>query len=147
MRAVSGNSAYLSNTDTSLLEMGGGQIPQPMKTNVAFWPLPWVLDLLVQEYIFVPCLLQANPPQFDRAEDLAHLRYVNESSVLHTLRQRYGSNLIHTYAGGSMVVINPMAPLAIHSEKVSFKLLSITFVPCSRLISYSICFFRVFGCY
>jgi hypothetical protein len=65
------------------------------------------------------CLLQANPPQFDRAEDLAHLRYLNESSVLHTLRQRYGSNLIHTYAGGSMVVINPMAPLAIYSEKVS----------------------------
>ncbi|XP_021925686.1 unconventional myosin-XVIIIa isoform X4 [Zootermopsis nevadensis] len=61
---------------------------------------------------------KANPPQFDRAEDLAHLRYVNESSVLHTLRQRYGSNLIHTYAGGSMVIINPMAPLAIHSEKV-----------------------------
>ncbi|XP_069699015.1 unconventional myosin-XVIIIa isoform X4 [Periplaneta americana] len=61
---------------------------------------------------------KANPPQFDRAEDLAHLRYLNESSVLHTLRQRYGSNLIHTYAGGSMVVVNPMAPLAIHSEKV-----------------------------
>ncbi|XP_023703143.1 unconventional myosin-XVIIIa isoform X2 [Cryptotermes secundus] len=61
---------------------------------------------------------KANPPQFDRAEDLAHLRYLNESSVLHTLRQRYGSNLIHTYAGGSMVVINPMAPLAIYSEKV-----------------------------
>ncbi|XP_067015742.2 unconventional myosin-XVIIIa isoform X2 [Anabrus simplex] len=61
---------------------------------------------------------KANPPQFDRAEDLANLRYLNESSVLHTLRQRYGSNLIHTYAGGSMVVINPMAPLAIYSEKV-----------------------------
>jgi len=72
--------------------------------------------------------LQANPPQFDRAEDLAHLRYLNESSILHTLRQRYGSNLIHTYAGGSMVIINPMAPLAIHSEKVSFISLKIRFV-------------------
>ncbi|XP_049839804.1 unconventional myosin-XVIIIa isoform X2 [Schistocerca gregaria] len=61
---------------------------------------------------------KANPPQFDRAEDLAHLRYLNESSVLHTLRQRYASNLIHTYAGPAMVVINPMAPLAIYSEKV-----------------------------
>jgi Myosin heavy chain len=74
-------------------------------------------------------MLQANPPQFDRAEDLAHLRYLNESSILHTLRQRYGSNLIHTYAGGSMVVINPMAPLAIHSEKVSLICLNIRFVP------------------
>jgi hypothetical protein len=100
------------------MENGKGEIPQTMKTDATLWPLPRVLDLLV--LIFVLSLLQANPPQFDRAEDLAHLRYVNESSVLHTLRQRYGSNLIHTYAGGSMVIINPMAPLAIHSEKVSF---------------------------
>ncbi|XP_057663669.1 unconventional myosin-XVIIIa isoform X1 [Diorhabda carinulata] len=62
---------------------------------------------------------KANPPQFDRAEDLASLRHLNESSVLHTLRQRYATNLIHTYAGCStMLVINPMAPLAIYSEKV-----------------------------
>ncbi|KAJ8678757.1 hypothetical protein QAD02_014544, partial [Eretmocerus hayati] len=61
---------------------------------------------------------KANPPQFDRAEDLSQLRFLNESSVLNTLRQRYASNLIHTYAGDSMVVINPVAPLAIYSEKV-----------------------------
>nr|CAD7196939.1 unnamed protein product [Timema douglasi] len=61
---------------------------------------------------------RANPPQFDHSEDLSQLRYVNESSILHTLRQRYASNLIHTHAGGSMIIINPMAPLAIYSEKV-----------------------------
>ncbi|KAJ8953630.1 hypothetical protein NQ314_007235, partial [Rhamnusium bicolor] len=62
---------------------------------------------------------KANPPQFDRAEDLASLRHLNESSILHTLRQRYATNLIHTYAGSStLLVINPMAPLAIYSEKV-----------------------------
>ncbi|CAG9770131.1 unnamed protein product [Ceutorhynchus assimilis] len=62
---------------------------------------------------------RANPPQFDRAEDLAALRHLNESSVLHTLRQRYATNLIHTYAGsGTLLVANPMAPLAIYSEKV-----------------------------
>ncbi|XP_058804262.1 unconventional myosin-XVIIIa isoform X1 [Phymastichus coffea] len=61
---------------------------------------------------------KANPPQFDRAEDLSQLRFLNESSMLHTLRQRYASNLIHTYAGESMIVINPVAPLAIYSEKV-----------------------------
>jgi myosin-18 len=33
---------------------------------------------------------KANPPSFDRVEDLAQLRYLNESSVLHTLRQRWG---------------------------------------------------------
>ncbi|CAG9818731.1 unnamed protein product, partial [Phaedon cochleariae] len=62
---------------------------------------------------------KANPPQFDRAEDLASLRHLNESSILHTLRQRYATNLIHTYAGCStLLIINPMAPLAIYSEKV-----------------------------
>ncbi|XP_044763545.1 unconventional myosin-XVIIIa isoform X1 [Coccinella septempunctata] len=61
----------------------------------------------------------ANPPQFDRVEDLTHLRRLNESSVLHTLRQRFAFNLIHTYASNStLIVINPMAPLAIYSEKV-----------------------------
>ncbi|XP_012280974.1 unconventional myosin-XVIIIa isoform X2 [Orussus abietinus] len=61
---------------------------------------------------------KANPPQFDKAEELSQLRFLNESSVLHTLRQRYANNLIHTYAGESMVVVNPVAPLAIYSEKV-----------------------------
>ncbi|XP_070161232.1 unconventional myosin-XVIIIa isoform X1 [Polyergus mexicanus] len=62
---------------------------------------------------------KANPPQFDKAEELSQLRFLNESSVLHTSRQRYASNLIHTYAGDSMIVINPVAPLAIYSEKVA----------------------------
>ena len=64
-------------------------------------------------------LFQANPPQYDRAEDLASLRYLNESSCLHTLRQRFGSNLIHTYAGPNLIVINPQQQLAIYTDKVS----------------------------
>ena len=66
--------------------------------------------------LFVPA--QSNPPQFDRVEDLATLRYLNESSVLHTLRQRYGSNLIHSYGGQTLLIVNPMHPLSIYSEKV-----------------------------
>lgn len=66
--------------------------------------------------------LQANPPRLDRVDDLSLLRYLNESSALHTLRQRYGANLIHTYAGESLIIINPIAPLApLYSEKVSIK--------------------------
>lgn len=62
---------------------------------------------------------KANPPNLDRAEDLAQLRYLNESSVLHTLCQRYAASLIHTYAGnGCLVVLNPMRNLALYSEKV-----------------------------
>ncbi len=60
----------------------------------------------------------ANPTGFDKVEDLAQLRYLNESSVLHVLRQRYGNNLIHTYAGPSIININPMANLSIYSEKI-----------------------------
>uniref|UniRef100_F7EJE8 Uncharacterized protein n=1 Tax=Xenopus tropicalis TaxID=8364 RepID=F7EJE8_XENTR len=61
---------------------------------------------------------KANPPSHDRVEDLASLVYLNESSVLHTLRQRYGANLIHTHAGTSMVIMNPMSSPSIYSEKV-----------------------------
>lgn len=46
------------------------------------------------------------------------MRYLNESSALNVLRQRYGSSLTHTYAGPTMVSINPMAPLQIYTDKV-----------------------------
>ncbi|KAM4700158.1 unconventional myosin-XVIIIa isoform 3-T3 [Discoglossus pictus] len=61
---------------------------------------------------------KANPPSHDRVEDLASLVYLNEASVLHTLRQRYGGNLIHTHAGPAMVVMNPLSSPSIYSEKV-----------------------------
>lgn len=63
-------------------------------------------------------LERANPPKLDASENLIELRYVNESSILHTLRQRFGNNLIHTYAAGSLIVINPECPLSIYNEKV-----------------------------
>ncbi|XP_075931543.1 unconventional myosin-XVIIIa-like isoform X7 [Anarhichas minor] len=61
---------------------------------------------------------KANPPSCNRSEDLASLLYLNESSVMHCLRQRYGGNLIHTYAGTNMVVINPLSTPSMYSEKV-----------------------------
>ncbi|KAM4797261.1 unconventional myosin-XVIIIa isoform 8-T8 [Rhinophrynus dorsalis] len=61
---------------------------------------------------------KANPPSHDRVEDLASLVYLNEASVLHTLRQRYGANLIHTNAGPAMVIMNPLSSPSIYSEKV-----------------------------
>uniref|UniRef100_A0A672YNX1 Myosin XVIIIAb n=1 Tax=Sphaeramia orbicularis TaxID=375764 RepID=A0A672YNX1_9TELE len=61
---------------------------------------------------------KANPPSFGRSEDLASLLYLNESSVMNCLRQRYGGNLIHTYAGPNMVVINPLSTPSMYSEKV-----------------------------
>ncbi|XP_034540446.1 unconventional myosin-XVIIIa-like [Notolabrus celidotus] len=61
---------------------------------------------------------KANPPMFDRVEDLASLQYLNESSVMHSLRQRYGGNLVHTHSGPNMVVINPISAPSMYSEKV-----------------------------
>ncbi|XP_038565159.1 unconventional myosin-XVIIIa-like isoform X5 [Micropterus salmoides] len=55
---------------------------------------------------------------FDRVEDLASLQYLNESSVMHSLRQRYGGNLVHTHSGPNMVVINPISAPSMYSEKV-----------------------------
>ena len=61
---------------------------------------------------------KANPPSLEKVEDLAQLRFLNESSVLHTLRARYGNNLIHTFAGPTIINVNPMGPLGIYTDKV-----------------------------
>ncbi|XP_066219736.1 unconventional myosin-XVIIIa isoform X16 [Saccopteryx leptura] len=61
---------------------------------------------------------KANAPSCDRVEDLASLVYLNECSVLHTLRQRYGASLLHTYAGPSLLVLSPRGAPAVYSEKV-----------------------------
>ena len=71
-------------------------------------------------------VVKANPPQLDQAEDLAALRHLNESSLLHTIRQRYAASLPHTYAGQSLIVVNPVSPLAVYSERVIHQ--SISFV-------------------
>lgn len=36
-----------------------------------------------------------NPPKFDRVEDIADLTFLNEASVVHNLRLRYGSGAIY----------------------------------------------------
>lgn len=63
-----------------------------------------------------------NDAALDLAEDICELKYLNEASVLHCLRQRYASNLIHTKAGPTLLVVNPMAPLSLYSEKVRLRL-------------------------
>ena len=60
----------------------------------------------------------ANSPEQDRAEDITHLTFLNESSSLHTLRQRFGGKLVHTFCGQQLVTINPRHQLAAYSDKV-----------------------------
>lgn len=65
---------------------------------------------------------KANPPSLDTVEDLVQLLHLNETSVLHVIRQRYGSSLIHTFAGRHLVVINPLRQLSLYSDKVKYSI-------------------------
>lgn len=42
---------------------------------------------------------RANSTSLDRVGDVALLKYLNETSVIHLLRQRYGANLLFTNGG------------------------------------------------
>lgn len=63
-----------------------------------------------------------NPARMQMVEDLSQLNYLNESSILNVIRSRYTSNLIHTYAGPTMLVINPGSPLNLYSDKVNISI-------------------------
>ncbi|XP_035390114.1 unconventional myosin-XVIIIa isoform X4 [Electrophorus electricus] len=95
----------------TLLKPDGGVLPEG-KVKIKLEHDGTVLDVDEDD------VEKANPPSFDRCEDLAALPYLNESSVMHCLRQRYGGNLIHTHAGPSMVLINPISAPSMYSEKV-----------------------------
>ena len=62
--------------------------------------------------------IQANPPSLDHVEDIIDLIHLNESSVIHVLRQRYASSLIHTFSGRHMIIINPLRHLSLYSDRV-----------------------------
>lgn len=71
-----------------------------------------------QMYVEDDDIEMANPYELDLVEDICQLKQLNEASVLHCVRQRYASNLIHTKAGPTLMVVNPMVPLSLYSEKV-----------------------------
>lgn len=43
-----------------------------------------------------------NPPKFDRVDDIADLTFLNEASVVHNLRLRYGSGAIYVSFFGAL---------------------------------------------
>jgi len=59
-----------------------------------------------------------NPPKFDGAEDCAELSNLSEAAVLHNLRKRYNNNIIYTYSGLFLVVINPYKLLPIYNPEI-----------------------------
>ncbi|VDM49700.1 unnamed protein product [Toxocara canis] len=62
---------------------------------------------------------EMNPPKFEKTEDMSNLTFLNDASVLHNLRARYGCMLIYTYSGLFCVVINPYKRLPIYTESVA----------------------------
>ncbi|ESK85274.1 myosin type ii heavy chain [Moniliophthora roreri MCA 2997] len=63
-------------------------------------------------------LSKMNPPKFDRVEDIADLTFLNEASVVHNLRLRYGSGAIYTYSGLFLVAVNPYQSLPLYSDSI-----------------------------
>ncbi|KAL6303713.1 nonmuscle myosin heavy chain b [Sparassis latifolia] len=63
-------------------------------------------------------LSKMNPPKFDRVDDIADLTFLNEASVVHNLRLRYGSGAIYTYSGLFLVAINPYQALPLYSDAI-----------------------------
>ncbi|KAL0070997.1 class II myosin [Marasmius tenuissimus] len=57
-------------------------------------------------------LSKMNPPKFDRVEDIADLTFLNEASVVHNLRLRYGSGSIYAIA------VNPYQNLPLYSDAI-----------------------------
>ncbi|PAV62201.1 hypothetical protein WR25_17000 [Diploscapter pachys] len=62
---------------------------------------------------------EMNPPKFEKTEDMSNLTFLNDESVIHNLRARYGAMLIYTYSGLFCVVINPYKRLPIYTESVA----------------------------
>ncbi|XP_048467705.1 unconventional myosin-XVIIIb-like [Rhincodon typus] len=61
---------------------------------------------------------KTNPSKLDYAEDLAQLIALNESSVLHVLQHRYGSQLIHTKGGPNLIIVKPPSNISNYSAKL-----------------------------
>ncbi len=108
-----------------LLHRGGFcaafRVPQPPQQNGGGESRKVLIELEhngEQIYVEDDDIEKANPDQFDFVEDICDLKHLNEASVLHIIRQRYASNLIHTKAGPTLLVINPMVSLSLYSEKV-----------------------------
>ncbi|WAR11053.1 MYS-like protein [Mya arenaria] len=63
-------------------------------------------------------LQQVNPPKYHMCDDMANMTYLNESSVLNNLRQRYFKGFIYTYSGLFCVAVNPYRRLPIYMDSI-----------------------------
>lgn len=66
-------------------------------------------------------LKPANPAILEGVEDLTHLSYLNEPSLLHNLRARHRSDNIYTTAGPVLIAVNPYKRLPLYGPDVVAK--------------------------
>ena len=59
-----------------------------------------------------------NPPILESVDDLGNLSFINEPSVLHTIRERYSQLSIYTYSGIVLIAINPFQNVALYSQDI-----------------------------
>ncbi|KAL5197705.1 hypothetical protein ABZP36_001217 [Zizania latifolia] len=61
-------------------------------------------------------LLPANPDILDGVDNLIHMSYLNEPSVLYNLQSRYSRDLIYTKAGPVLIAINPLKEVSLYGN-------------------------------
>ncbi|KAI8991579.1 P-loop containing nucleoside triphosphate hydrolase protein [Mycotypha africana] len=59
-----------------------------------------------------------NPPKMEYTDDLTNLSYLNEPSVLNTIRTRYLQRLIYTYSGIVLIAVNPFDRVALYDPDI-----------------------------
>ncbi|KAI8145900.1 P-loop containing nucleoside triphosphate hydrolase protein [Fennellomyces sp. T-0311] len=59
-----------------------------------------------------------NPPKMEDADDLTNLSHLNEPSVLHTIKTRYGQRQIYTYSGIVLIATNPFDRVTLYEPEI-----------------------------
>ncbi|KAI8639664.1 P-loop containing nucleoside triphosphate hydrolase protein [Parasitella parasitica] len=59
-----------------------------------------------------------NPPKMENTDDLTNLSYLNEPSVLNTIKTRYEEKNIYTYSGIVLIAANPFARVQIYEPDI-----------------------------
>ncbi|KAI8337239.1 P-loop containing nucleoside triphosphate hydrolase protein [Chlamydoabsidia padenii] len=59
-----------------------------------------------------------NPIKLESTDDLTSLSYLNEPSVLHTIRTRYEQQIIYTYSGIVLIAANPFARVSLYDPEI-----------------------------
>merc|ERR1711963_465770 len=61
---------------------------------------------------------RVNPPKFEKCEDMVNLTFLNDASVFWNLKTRYQAEMIHTYSGLFVVVVNPYKRYPLYTHRV-----------------------------